>query len=122
MEIQRRNELLRHLPRALDPALREGRVTACVGANDSFAVVCREALTRRGVRVPTDVSLVGFDDTEESSLCKINSYNFNYAGLTAAMVGFVVGSAVSGQVRARGVVTLDGCVVERGSVRTMRDG
>ena len=37
--------------------------TAFVCANDATALGCMEVLARAGVRVPGDVSIVGFDDT-----------------------------------------------------------
>lgn len=42
--------------------------TAVIGANDRCAVGILGTLVRRGVRVPADVSVVGFDDTSMSSL------------------------------------------------------
>jgi LacI family transcriptional regulator len=36
---------------------------AVFGANDAVALGCMEVLQERGLRVPEDVSVVGFDDT-----------------------------------------------------------
>ena len=42
------------------------RVTAVFSANDQMAVGLINALSEHGLRVPDDVSIVGFDDTPES--------------------------------------------------------
>ncbi|HSH03852.1 MAG TPA: substrate-binding domain-containing protein [Anaerolineae bacterium] len=39
---------------------------AVMGASDSLALYMMRALKRRGIRVPSDVAVVGFDDSEES--------------------------------------------------------
>ncbi|HEY3377436.1 MAG TPA: LacI family DNA-binding transcriptional regulator [Armatimonadota bacterium] len=40
-------------------------ITAVLAPNDPFAVVVRQILARGDFRVPDDISLVGFDDTDE---------------------------------------------------------
>lgn len=51
------------ITRALDQGL---EFDAVVAANDSMAMGALEALRARGVRVPEDVALIGFDDVEEA--------------------------------------------------------
>lgn len=46
---------------------RKVRIDAVVAANDVMAIAALEALRVRGVRVPRDVSVIGFDDVEEAS-------------------------------------------------------
>lgn len=45
---------------------REARVQAIVAANDRMAFGALEALQQRGIRVPEDVAVVGFDDLREA--------------------------------------------------------
>jgi DNA-binding LacI/PurR family transcriptional regulator len=45
-------------------ALRTHGVTAIVAPNDAVAIVLRYMLAQDGLRVPEDISLVGFDDTD----------------------------------------------------------
>ncbi len=52
---------------AVDEVLREP-VTAVVAYNDLVAIGLMRALTRRGVRVPQDISVMGFDNTFASDL------------------------------------------------------
>lgn len=49
---------------AFDPA---SGVTAVFGANDSMAIGFMHALLARGIRVPHDVSVAGFDDIPEAA-------------------------------------------------------
>ncbi len=46
-------------------AQRKSGVEAIVAANDSMAMGALKALQTRGIRVPQDIALVGFDDTKE---------------------------------------------------------
>ncbi len=43
-----------------------GRPTAILAANDAMAIGCLRFLRERGIRVPDDIALVGFDDIEMS--------------------------------------------------------
>ena len=53
---------------AVDRLLAEGRsFTAIFASNDQMAFGARLALFRRGLKVPEDVSLIGFDDQLESA-------------------------------------------------------
>lgn len=45
---------------------RETRFTALVVANDQMSLGCIHALAEQGIRVPGDVSIVGFDDIPEA--------------------------------------------------------
>jgi LacI family transcriptional regulator len=53
---------------AIESLLARGvQFTAVFGANDQMIYGARLALFRRGIRVPDDVSLVGFDDQDMSA-------------------------------------------------------
>jgi LacI family transcriptional regulator len=48
---------------------RDDPPTAIFGANDVSAIAAIEAATGLGLRVPADLSVVGFDNIPESALC-----------------------------------------------------
>ena len=53
----------------IETLLKRGKsFTAIFAANDTTAFGARLGLYRKGIRVPEDVSIVGFDDQEEASL------------------------------------------------------
>ncbi len=56
-------------------------VTAIVAANDQMALGVIAALDERGVRVPEDISIVGFDDIPESQYFHpgLTTMNFDFA-------------------------------------------
>jgi DNA-binding LacI/PurR family transcriptional regulator len=45
----------------------DGSVTAVVASNDQMALGVIRAVTERGIRVPDDMSVVGFDDIPEAA-------------------------------------------------------
>lgn len=58
------------LSQVLDRLLsQEPKLDAIVCANDYFALACMDELARRGIRVPDDISVVGYDDIKEAASC-----------------------------------------------------
>jgi len=81
-----RRELRPHM----EAALAGGGYTVWVGLNDEIASVCMSFLAAHGIRVPQDVSVLGFDDTLDSFTLGITSHNMNPAGLAQAVVNFLL--------------------------------
>ncbi len=94
----------------LDTLLHSTPVTAIVGYNDQIAVDILDYLHDRGVRVPRDVSVVGFDDTPEAFSYQLTSYEFNAAGVTGAVMHHILEPAVPRDDR---VVQIEGRIVKR---------
>jgi len=44
--------------------------TAIIAANDVTALVAMEAARAKGLSIPEDISIVGFDDIPDASLCE----------------------------------------------------
>jgi DNA-binding LacI/PurR family transcriptional regulator len=49
---------------------RHNGVTAILAQNDEFAIGIMDAIQEAGLRVPDDISVIGFDGTEESERAK----------------------------------------------------
>jgi DNA-binding LacI/PurR family transcriptional regulator len=85
--------------------------TAWVAFNDDLALIALDYLREAGVRLPRDLSLVGFDDTLEGFGEGLTSYSFNVAAIVNEMLEHVL---APGRTRPRdGSVEMAGMVVER---------
>jgi DNA-binding LacI/PurR family transcriptional regulator/DNA-binding transcriptional regulator YhcF (GntR family) len=90
--------------------------TAIVGVNDGTAIAVREALRKAGIRVPHDVSLIGFDDSPEASATGLTSYNFNIDATVREMVRSVLNRSYQRPFQGTEV---PGFIVERTSTRAL---
>jgi GntR family transcriptional regulator, arabinose operon transcriptional repressor len=94
-----------------------GRAVFCT--NDELALVLRDAAHRRGLALPGDLSLVGFDDSPIARLSEVSltsfAYPSRYIGERAAaiLIEMVEGNAGF----ARTSISIEPVLVERGSVR-----
>jgi LacI family transcriptional regulator len=57
-----------HLPKGAERVLQQQGFTLLVAANDTIAIAALRVLLDAGIRVPEDVSIIGFDDIIWSSL------------------------------------------------------
>jgi DNA-binding LacI/PurR family transcriptional regulator len=111
------NSLAKALAPAVDSLLPRSDITAFVAANDAVAMAAILHLESRGLRVPADRSVAGFDDGYDAHLFDITTCNFNCTAAVQAMVDFIVNPGwhpLSGGVRDC-VVEVDGYVKERGT-------
>ena len=99
----------------MEQALADPRITAWVGANDTVAVLCQEFLRSRGMRVPEDISVVGFDDSTAAFSEDITSYNFNRPAAINAVISYLVGSATQRRRGGSRDVEVEGFVAPRAS-------
>jgi DNA-binding GntR family transcriptional regulator/DNA-binding LacI/PurR family transcriptional regulator len=106
---------------ASDPVLSEilkhKDITAWVAANDITASIALQSLRNKGVRVPAEIGLVGFDNSSRALEQRITSYDFNIRGIIQAAFGFILGqSPAEARKMARGM-RIEGIVIERTSSR-----
>jgi DNA-binding LacI/PurR family transcriptional regulator/DNA-binding transcriptional regulator YhcF (GntR family) len=79
------NRILRDTIPLLEGALADG-ATAWIGANDRCALQIHGWLASRGIRVPQDISLAGFDDTAGALRADLTSFRFASADMARAMI------------------------------------
>lgn len=96
-----------------------GKAQAVFCTNDELALVLRDAARRRGLAIPGDLSLVGFDDSPIARLSEVSltsfAYPSRYIGERAAtiLIEMIEGNAGF----ARTSISIEPVLVERGSVR-----
>jgi DNA-binding transcriptional regulator YhcF (GntR family) len=91
------------------------RPTACVAANDVMAVTAMHLLKNRGVRIPGDLVLVGFDDDKYAADNNLSSFNFNMAHIAESMLRYVLAPERAPAADRNGAVECPGVLIERGS-------
>jgi hypothetical protein len=108
---------------AMVRALTETNATAWVAADDYaglYAVL--PFLHSRGVRIPRDLSVVGFNDQFEAAFYGLSSYHFDMTGMAMRMLTFLLSPANERRLRpiAQAVEGLGGFLMDRGSVGKAR--
>lgn len=103
------NRLRGDLDPLLEQASRSG-ATAWIAANDVCALQALDWLHERGVDVPGEISLAGFDDTAEALRADLTSYRFASDSMARSMIRQILSPS-----RTKGVTRHEGVVVARGS-------
>lgn len=113
----RRERILEALAPGLEKALRRKDLTAWVAIDDDTALLVLEFLGRRGIQVPRDLSLVGFDDTAEGARRDLTTYNFDFERFNHYVLRFLLEPARFELAGAKSPHRPEGRVIARGSVR-----
>jgi DNA-binding LacI/PurR family transcriptional regulator len=88
-------------------------VWAC--SDDTDAALALSFLRQSGVRVPDDISLCSFDNSRESFIYQMSSYDFNMQGMAQQALQMMVDVKY---LKSRPVISeVDGIFVERGTTR-----
>ncbi len=69
---------------ALSRILADPSITACVCANDKLALIAQDYFSRMKIGVPKDISICGFDNSPESRIHRISSFDMNFGGMGRA--------------------------------------
>ncbi len=99
----------------LAAALQETGLTACVGANDRMALLARDHFIKRGLRIPRDMSVIGFDDSKAATDNDLSSYSFTFSEIARKILSYVLSPRQRVQMQDGNVVECEGLLIERGS-------
>ncbi|MBD3216615.1 MAG: hypothetical protein GF311_28630 [Candidatus Lokiarchaeota archaeon] len=106
----------KQVDRLFEKALQQPEITAWVAANDEVALWALDLLAEKGVRVPKEISVMGFDDRTEALQERLTSYNFNFRAIIPAMIDFVLRKERSLAHRMRKPLEIEGTIIERQTV------
>ena len=101
-------------------ALADPTITAWVAANDDVAVPALEFLRERGVNVPQQISVVGFDDSVNALANQLTSYNINLPAILSASLRHILRTAPRQTATRAKIVRIDGTAVERAATGPAR--
>jgi hypothetical protein len=103
-------------------ALQDPRVTGWIFGDDNEALVGMRFLRERGIDVPGQISVIGFNNSMEALKHDLTSYYENSEALLRAAVNYVISPAALGRAGRRKVIAFDGYLVERGTTAKPRAG
>jgi len=97
--------------------------TAWIGYNDVVALTCLDVLEAKGVAVPAEVSVIGFDDSDEAFAYRLTSYDFNVGAASTSILEFLLRWSPSPRTRRPpSCMLLGGRINERETVGRVRHG
>jgi DNA-binding LacI/PurR family transcriptional regulator len=120
--ISNRSVIRRPIEELCVKALEHREITAWIGANDFLALNGIDYLKKRGIEIPGDISIIGFDDCFEAINYHLTTYNFNSHALIHAMYNFLLTSQRARLVQKQSELEIcDGYIVERKTVGINRE-
>jgi DNA-binding LacI/PurR family transcriptional regulator len=111
-----RIEIERALQPLFEDALSHTSITAWVCANDDMAAQALRFLTDRGIAVPEQISIVGFDDDiAHGFLNQLTTFNFNMQAGVPPMVDFILHPSSAARIGNGPSSEIEGYLIERQS-------
>jgi DNA-binding LacI/PurR family transcriptional regulator len=69
---------------------KDATITAVVGSQDYTAILAHEFLKEKGVDVPGEISLIGFDNHEMALQDDLTSYHFLFSNIAADVLAYII--------------------------------
>jgi LacI family transcriptional regulator len=102
------------LEQLFDRALADRRITAWVAANDTLALAAIRYLRAKGVRVPDDISVIGFDNIPQHAFeNRLTSYDFSIGSIVHQMLWCIVRAEYRSRGTAESPVEVVGMIMDR---------
>ncbi|MBD3347466.1 MAG: GntR family transcriptional regulator [Chitinivibrionales bacterium] len=112
-ELFSRGELHMRTGELFEKAAKNSDITAWVCANDEIALAALHYCEEKGIEVPGQVSVVGFDDRYDSVKRGLTSYNFNDAAIFHSMIRYLLNRRTFPAKPSRRPVEIEGMIMER---------
>ncbi|MBD3421840.1 MAG: GntR family transcriptional regulator [Chitinivibrionales bacterium] len=106
-----RAALEQEMEKLFDRALEQKEITAWVCSNDIIALMALDYLERKDITVPQEISVLGFDDSEQAYTRRLTSYNFNVDILIYRIINSILNPRVFP--KSHKAVEIDGMIMER---------
>ncbi len=119
-ELYRDREILNYCVPLFGDALSDRRLSAWVCSIDYIALFALSFILRQGLRVPRDISLIGFDDLPDSRARALSTYRFDTPTLAHNAVAHVLSPSYGPLVRGGSSCEIGGMVVERSTTGPAR--
>jgi DNA-binding LacI/PurR family transcriptional regulator len=93
------------------------KATLWIASSDRIALECLTWLADQGVKVPQDLALMGFDDSQDANRRELTSFRFD----TPAMAKAMVRQILTGDRRRKRIFHYDGNLIVRSSTPVKSD-
>ncbi len=105
-------EIYRKMSPLFAKALADKEITAWIFANDFAATLALDFLKTAGIRIPCDLSVIGFDNSLDAMEYQMTSYDFNTTGIINAMIRYIISPNV---IPMQNKIEVEGAIIERRS-------
>jgi DNA-binding LacI/PurR family transcriptional regulator len=99
--------------------LQDTSITAFVGSNDYMAVLMHDFLKQKGIEVPGEISVCGFDNADMSMNDDLTSYNFLFSNIAADALAYIINPSAPA-FKGRREIECSGTIMQRSTTGPAR--